>query len=368
MRFCAARNVALYAVASDEFNDYAEYISKQMHHAPSRYHLMLALADMCNRLDTQKAAVLDKYNFMGFEANSWTKAGRHIMALTAGNPGTSFYLSSYENLGADPAVTDADAIQQCMLSALGLPTDLSPNDSKYQRHKVAVFTSDTTNVIPATCKALRKFGMYECCVWMPGFPHVGNLGLLDQLKIPAFAKLLSHAKQIVTVFRVGAFRKIFLTCVPDHICLFFVVHPCARMFVSASGRPLEMHPHLKPTYDCSFSESPIGQLQLWCKTRFSFFSELVHSLQRHRETLQSAVRSAAYATAASKTQRRATHAESEGELPHDPQAADRELEDMETGLFNTRAVPHALIGSKKYAIIHQIVTSSRFFEALAVRN
>jgi hypothetical protein len=45
---------------------------------------------------------------------------------------------------------------------------------------------------------------------VPCFPHVSNLALLDQLKIPSIAKLLSHAKQIVTVFRVGTFRKVFL--------------------------------------------------------------------------------------------------------------------------------------------------------------
>jgi hypothetical protein len=40
--------------------------------------------------------------------------------------------------------------------------------------------------------------------------HVANLLLLDQLKVPAIASLLAHAKQIARVFRVGNFRKLFL--------------------------------------------------------------------------------------------------------------------------------------------------------------
>jgi hypothetical protein len=66
--------------------------------------------------------------------------------------------------------------------------------------------------MPATNKALNKFALFKGCSWVPCFSHVGNLALLDQLKIPSIAKLLSHAKQIVTVFRAGTFRKVFLLC------------------------------------------------------------------------------------------------------------------------------------------------------------
>lgn len=212
MHFCAARDVAPTAVTCKEFSDYVDHVSKGQYKAPSRYLLMVALTDLCARLDAKKTTVLSKYNFIAFNADSWTKAGRHITAMTAGNPGTSFYLSSYEHLGSDTAAASAHAIHQCMLSALGLPLDLAPEDARYPHRKVSVFTSDTTNVMPATNKELRKLPMFEGCLWIPCFPHVGNLALLDQLKIRSFAKLLSHAKQIVMVFRAGTFRKIFLTC------------------------------------------------------------------------------------------------------------------------------------------------------------
>jgi hypothetical protein len=148
--FCAARSVAPTAVASTEFNQCVQHISKHEHKSPSRYYLMLALEDLCKRLDAKKATVLGKCSCIDFAADSWTQVGCHIARLTAGNPGSSIYLSSYENLGSDNAPASADAIHQCMLSAMGLPTDLSPEDSRYPHHKVAICISDTTNVMPGT--------------------------------------------------------------------------------------------------------------------------------------------------------------------------------------------------------------------------
>lgn len=60
------------------------------------------------------------------------------------------------------------------------------------------------------------------------------------------------------------------------------------------------------------------------------------------------------------------YTQTEEELPHDLEAADREMEGMEIGLFNTRAVPPQLQGCKKYAIVYQDIMSSHFFEALQV--
>jgi hypothetical protein len=48
--------------------------------------------------------------------------------------------------------------------------------------------------------------------WAPCLAHVANLLLLDQLKVPAIASLLAHAKQIAKVFRAGNFSKLFLLC------------------------------------------------------------------------------------------------------------------------------------------------------------
>lgn len=215
MRFCASRNVAPTAVVCKEFADYISFISGARHTSVTRYHLMLALRDLCARIDSKKSTMLKDYSFVGFSADSWSKAGRHITAMTAGNPGTCFYLNSYENLGSDTAVASADAMHQCMLGSLGLPTDLSGQDSAYPVAKVSVFTSDTTNLMPATNRELCKFPMFEGCAWVACFPHVGNLFLLDQLKITSIANLLSHAKQVALTFRVGTFRKLFLTCVPS---------------------------------------------------------------------------------------------------------------------------------------------------------
>jgi hypothetical protein len=136
---------------------------------------------------------------------------KNITALTVGNPGSSFYLSSYENLGSDNAATSADAIHQAMLSALGLPTDLSPEASRYPSRKVAIFTSDTKNVMPVTNKDLNKFALFKGCLWVPCF-HVGNLAHLDRLKIPSIPCCCLTPKQVVTVYCAGNFREVFLLC------------------------------------------------------------------------------------------------------------------------------------------------------------
>lgn len=223
MRFCAARKVAPTSLVCPEFADCISFLSEGRHASVTRYHLMLALQNLCSRIDSKKCNILSDYSLIGFSADSWTKDGRHMTAMTTGNPGTSFYLNSY--LGSDTAVASADAIHQCMLGSLRLPCDLDSKDPKYPFAKVSVFTSDTTNVMPATNRELCKIPMFKGCVWVSCFPHVGNLFLLDQLKIPSIAKLLSHAKQIALTFRVGAFRKIFLRCAP--LCPYVVAHSTA---------------------------------------------------------------------------------------------------------------------------------------------
>jgi hypothetical protein len=46
----------------------------------------------------------------------------------------------------------------------------------------------------------------------------------------------------------------------------------------------------------------------------------------------------------------------EFDVPQELQAAERNLKDMEFGLYNTRAVPNPLIGTKKFAPVYLDVT------------
>lgn len=85
-------------------------------------------------------------------------------------------------------------------------------------------------------------------------------------------------------------------------------------------------------------------------------------------TLSQAVSSPQYVVAATKALSRkgGVYTPPEDDLPHDLKAADKDMAEMEVGLFNTRAVPSQLQGCKKYAIIYQDIMSPRFFEALKV--
>jgi hypothetical protein len=159
--------------------------------------------------------MLDGASLLSICADAWTSTGRHITAVTGGGPGQSVYLNSYENHSYDTAETTAAAIHGCVLVSLGLKTNIEPTDKCYPTCKVAIFTSDTTALMPATARELSKKPMFQCLVWVPCFSHVANLCLLDMLKVPAISGLLASAKQISTTFRAGNFCKQFIQYAPS---------------------------------------------------------------------------------------------------------------------------------------------------------
>jgi hypothetical protein len=117
---------------------------------------------------------------------------------------------------------------------------------------------------------------------------------------------------------------------------------------------------------CRNADSPKAQLQTFGKTRFSSFAILIQSLQLHRVTLEDCVKAPQYATSAAKALRRGVYTPPEEEGPKDLVEAEAQLEGMECGLYNTRAVPDSLAGNQKYARIYLDVTSPRFWDALQV--
>jgi hypothetical protein len=157
--------------------------------------------------------MLDGASFLSICADAWTSTGRHITAVTGGGPGQSVYLNSYENHSYDTAETTASAIHDCVLVSLGLKTNNEPTDKCYPTRKVAIFTSDTTALMPATACELSKKPMFQCLVWLPCCSHVANLCLLDMHKVPA--SFLASAKQISTTFRAGNVRKQFIQYAPS---------------------------------------------------------------------------------------------------------------------------------------------------------
>jgi hypothetical protein len=88
----------------------------------------------------------------------------------------------------------------CLLAGLGLPGDFDSKDPSYPFAQVALLSSDTPHVMPTTSRELCEFALFQACVWVSCFPHVGNLFLLHELTIPSVAKLLAHAKPKGTDF------------------------------------------------------------------------------------------------------------------------------------------------------------------------
>jgi hypothetical protein len=208
----AEKNVPFNFVTSKYFQAYVAFVSGLTYRAPSRYNLIASLEQISEIIATKVLKTFTNAAFMGICADSWTSGGRHVTAITAGLPGTSLYLNSYDNLGADDAMTTAAALHECVLVSMQLPRDMDQSNSMYPTGKVSTFTSDTTNVMPATARLMRDYGLFEGCVWIPCFSHIANLLLLDQLRVADIAALLAASKQITTTFRVGSFRKLFITC------------------------------------------------------------------------------------------------------------------------------------------------------------
>jgi len=116
-----------------------------------------------------------------------------------------------------------------------------------------------------------------------------------------------------------------------------------------------------------FASYAQAQLQTFGKTRFSSFAILISSLQRHQDTLERATNSPQYAALASKALKRVAWQPDEDDSHKDLEAVEALMADRETGLFNTRALPIELLGTKKYARIYQDIHSKRYWEALQVR-
>jgi hypothetical protein len=108
------------------------------------------------------------------------------------------------------------AIHECIIVSLGLKPDMSSSELSFPVGKVAVMPSDTTAVMPATAKLLGEVdlckGLDVVLRYLASVPLSRGQLLLDQLKVFAITDLLAHAKQIVTTFPVGNFRKLFIIC------------------------------------------------------------------------------------------------------------------------------------------------------------
>jgi hypothetical protein len=204
MRAFADTNVAFNFATSTSFHQYVSYISRDKFPAPSRWGLVRTLEELCDVITSKVSMLLRESCFISICADSWTSAGRHVTAITAGNPGLTIYMNSYENLCTDDAVLGAEAIAACILTSLGLEEGCDTDNTAYPS-KLAVLTSDTTAMMPAMARRLRKMPHCKGLVWAPCFSHVANLLLQDQLHVPDIAQLPAHARQIFKILSTWPF-------------------------------------------------------------------------------------------------------------------------------------------------------------------
>jgi hypothetical protein len=103
MKAMAHKNIPFRFVTSPQFQSYVDYVSGSVFSAPTRYELVKALEQICATIATKVRNQLRRSPDIGVCVDGWTSAGRHLAAVTAGNPGCTIYLNSYENLGNDSA-------------------------------------------------------------------------------------------------------------------------------------------------------------------------------------------------------------------------------------------------------------------------
>jgi hypothetical protein len=204
---------------------------------------------------------------------------------------------------------------------MGLDEDLPPDSSKIPRSRVAVMTSDTTNVMPATARELLSYPLCEGMIWVPCISHVLNLFLVDQLTIPSFKLLLQHSKQIVTTFRTGAFHKLFL----------------------------------------KFTRDALSRLHLPVKTRWCSFSDMLRSLLRYKSALRSAVLTEEYVAAAQKAAKRADPSRREDADLDDLLG---ELDDSDVGMSIGGRGADGLVGTGRYCAVFDDVNDTVFWDIL----
>jgi hypothetical protein len=325
MRWCTATATAPNAIAHPLFDAYVLHVSGQRHKAPTRYFLMLALDRPAERIRNHIVQKTLKSTYVGLQLDSWSSGGRHLTALCTSVPGEQFFASAYENWREDTAANSAVAVNACTQQLLGL----SPTGSAAEAlpvSKVAGVTSDTTNVMPATVRELARLPIFKGCIWVPCACHVLNSFLLDQVKqVEQIKELLVLAKGIVDVFRVQAFRRIFLR----------------------------------------FTQSALSQLQLPVLVRFSSYAIMLQSLLKYRSELVSAVATEEFLTAANKATKRNKGFQPPLEQVHEVLlVAEEELERDELHSFDDRRAPAELTG--RWKRVYQAVMSDAFWDAAEV--
>jgi hypothetical protein len=165
------------------------------------------------------------------QEDGWTLFSRHFCAVTA--DGSSAFLGCYDIIeGVENAAQKAAAINNTVLAAIGCNPELGPRHPDIPKGKVAMMTSDTAKVMPATARELAaNYDLFAGMVWVPCACHVLNLYLVDQIKIFSTKQLLQRCNAIVNTFRHGCPQAFPIVCSSlVHSC-FFQYAGCFRCLV-----------------------------------------------------------------------------------------------------------------------------------------
>jgi hypothetical protein len=84
-------------------------ISSGRYSLPCPKTIVARIDDVYELLEAKVERHLRGQHVISFELDSWTRANKHLTAITSGDPASSLFLASFENAAADTAVNLADA-------------------------------------------------------------------------------------------------------------------------------------------------------------------------------------------------------------------------------------------------------------------
>jgi hypothetical protein len=93
MQALAQKDVPFNFVTSLPIQEYVDHVSEGKHHAPTRWDLVKTLEEICDILTAKTQKQMSESHFLAVCADSCSSAGRHLTAVTGGNPGLNICLN-----------------------------------------------------------------------------------------------------------------------------------------------------------------------------------------------------------------------------------------------------------------------------------
>lgn len=184
VRAMLSHNIAPWFLESEAMKAYITMVSGGRYTSPSRYTFTQSLRNLASVISGKIQLELQRTASFSLEIDGWSRAQRKLIGVTAGGPGKKRFLTCFNVEGSENAASQAMGIHKSALEALGLSTDLAPDDDSVPQSKVSNITTDSAAVMASTADILTsEYRIFKDMTWTPCSSHHLNLVLQDQVQI-----------------------------------------------------------------------------------------------------------------------------------------------------------------------------------------